>query len=1134
MTRRRLISLIAFAALIVLLLAGGISVRNALLGRLKREIQSVFNYSRIRLSAFPPGVVFEDVRSVSLSPYFSAGRVAVRMSLWALVSREKPLTVFIDRPVLRISDITSGGKKDKTKPFFPFPFDIEKGLINGGEIYYRGKERSFLAKGVRAFLRQEGEQFSFQAESDENTFLFDELSRPLEGKVKIALDGRGKNIVVKRVAFEGHDFYIKAAGTLTDPLNPEAELRVSFRIETPLLADALNLPFSWGGKARGEGFVRKTKEGISFQADVTSEALGLNSMLLESVSGRVGFSDKEGGWVDLAVRKSPAPGGRLRLKFRKGVLRGTVQGLPLDPVMEYVAIPWPVKSFAWGSFSIVNRRLEADAEFRDADLTARSGKYPFNGRVRLSWDGGRKIEFSSDSLSSGFALVEVDGKVVLGENVDVLIRGDVGDVRQAREFTSIILAKEFVFPEIRGGGEATLFINGDIRSPRVKGEFSFSPAGFDRFEAAAVSGSAEVFRGSFFGGFRVEDPFLNGKINLLVSPDGLDAEFQLQDGDVDKILSGLNISFPLRGRGSGNFQVREKNGNFEVAGGFSTRRAELAGLTLNDLSGRLEWKEGTLLVSGLKGSLYGGAVAGSVQYGTLMQEYDLDLKGEAVDLSNFAAGLAGKLLFELKGQGMLGQNQALGVFEISGLNYSPFAEMEARGKVEVQFTENRLLLGLRGNFHPGENEFKADLRIPLAGKRFSADFKGSFTNFDLFLPWKGAKGKVNYLGEVAGTDSVPRVSCAIDFQGPLFPFPKFAHALTDYSGLIFVQNGKASVRSFQGKMGGGDVQGSGELVLGRGGVEKFDLSVEGKNLLLSPMERTRALADGSLRFIKEGERLALEGLFSVHRLSWRREILERLSFSSSPDYESSEEPDFFDPLTLNIRFKADDDAWMENELGRVRGRFDLTVTGSVKDPIVLGEIEALGGEIHFQDRQFKVLTGRVSFFNPQATEPYLDFKGETYVKDYRVAFSLSGLATQLRPEFSSAPPLPPEDILALLAVGESFKRTYSYDASTRLSTASFLSFQLAEEAQKRAEKIFSLDRFRIDPFILGYSTEFTARLTVGKKVSKNLFILYSTNLTTQREEIVRLEWELGDNLSFVGVRDEIGRLSFDIKIRKRF
>jgi translocation and assembly module TamB len=130
--------------------------------------------------------------------------------------------------------------------------------------------------------------------------------------------------------------------------------------------------------------------------------------------------------------------------------------------------------------------------------------------------------------------------------------------------------------------------------------------------------------------------------------------------------------------------------------------------------------------------------------------------------------------------------------------------------------------------------------------------------------------------------------------------------------------------------------------------------------------------------------------------------------------------------------------------------------------------------------------------------------------------------------------LPPEDVLALLALGEAFKRPYSTETSTQLSTASLLSFRLTEEAQKRAQSLFSLDRFRIDPFLMGSSAEMTARLTVGKKISRDFFIYYSTNLTRQTEEIIRLEWDLSNELSIVGTRNELGRISFDVKIRRRF
>jgi len=307
---------------------------------------------------------------------------------------------------------------------------------------------------------------------------------------------------------------------------------------------------------------------------------------------------------------------------------------------------------------------------------------------------------------------------------------------------------------------------------------------------------------------------------------------------------------------------------------------------------------------------------------------------------------------------------------------------------------------------------------------------------------------------VKGPLSSLEVKGAVDFKGSVFPLPGFAHAFRDYSGLMFVENSLLTFRSLQATLGGGDVQGAGELKLGADGIELIDLKLEGTNLLISPVERTRALADGMLNLIKGPDQFIMKGDLFAHRLSWRREVNEEFFFYSTPYYQQEREPGFFDDLTLDIRLRADDNAWIENSLGRVRTRFDLTVGGSVSEPVILGDIEALDGDINFQDRKFKLLVGRVNFVNPVSTEPYISFLGETYVKDFRVTFSLEGLLDNLNPEFTSSPPLPPEDVLALLALGEAFRRTYSYDTSTQLSTASLISFQLSEEAKlgKKSQK----------------------------------------------------------------------------------
>jgi hypothetical protein len=1132
---KKIRSLIIFSAIILLFLGAGVVIKNILLNQIKKNIEASFYYDHLHMSFFPPLLVMEEVRTRTITPFFTAEKISMSLSYKSLLTRQRPFQVEIEHPVLKISESPAKDETGTKRQFeLSFPVLVEQGLIKDGEFYFQGKEVSFQSKGVKAVFIQRKNEFSLEADAEENVF-FPGSARPrLEGKINVFIESRGQKIHVKKLKIDSKDFWVESEGSLVNPLDPELNLKTSFRASVPLVIEFLHLPFEWKGDTEGEGILARTGEGISFEADFTSNNFHLNGVDMGEMSGKI-HSDRSGRTVEFNYRRGSMPREYVKVHFAGKKVEGTLRGAFLDPVIKYFALNLPIASPAWGSFYLNEEKLEADIEFKDDYSRDKPGQYPFRGPLKLIWDLKKRVTISSPSLFSTFGEFDLEGILNVGQDLDITVQGGVTDLKQAREFTSILLSKNYAFPEIRGEGEADLHVFGDYYLPQVQAGFSFSPGGVGLFDVESVSGEAEIIEGDFFGRFNLEDPDMKGRIGLLSSQEGLKADIRLEQGLVERILRALNIDLSLEGNAQGNFEFRQKGEDIQVRGDFAGELLNFVGQDLREVSGKLEWRENTLSLSDLQFHLHQGVVKGSTTLGLLNQAFDIHIQGDDIDLSSLYSGVTGKLRFLLDGKGIFGKDFALGPFEIKDLYHSPFQKTEARGLARFSHSQGKLGLDLSGNFSPGDNDFNVSFLIPTLEDSLSVGIRGSFSNLDLLLPWaKGVRGRVNYLGEVKGPKASPQVKGAIDFNGSIFPWPGFAHAFRDYSGLMFVENNKLTFRSLRAELGGGDVQGSGELLIGDGGIEIIHAKLEGKNMLLSPLERTRALADGTLNLIKEPGRFVLGGDIYAHKLSWRREIEEQVVFYSKPYYEMEKKPGFFDDLTLNIRLRADDDAWMENSLGRIRGRFDLTVTGSVSEPVITGEMEGLGGDVNFQDRKFKLLVGRVNFINPTSTQPYLNFKGETHVKDYRVTFSLDGLLDHLNPEFTSSPPLPPEDVLALLALGDAFRRTYSYDTSTRLSTASLISFQLSEEAKKRAEGLFTIDRFRIDPFVMGSSAEMSARLTVGKKISRNFFILYSTNLTTQREEIARLEWELTDDISIVGIRDEEGRISFDVKIYKRF
>jgi hypothetical protein len=1135
MTRKRLGSLIAFAVLVAVLLGGGIYLRNFLRGQVRKKIESVVSYAGIHLHVFPPSLVLEDVRTVSPSPFFSAKRVSFVLPFRSLFKNEKPLAVFIDQLVIRIT-ARPGGAESKEKPglSLALPFAIERGLIRGGEFTFSGGKKNFQMRGLKASLALKDNAFMIRAEAAESSLLLEPGRKPLEGKLELWLESRGNRLRLNKFVLSGRDAWVKVKGNLFGRLDPQGTLQVSLRADMDSIAKILGIPFDWGGRIGGEGELSRTRDEIRFVGDLGSGHLSLNRVPLEKTQGRVEYSTLRGVRVQMNLQKNSGSESVL-IQAASGRVEGEVRGVHLEPILALSSLPWPVSSPAWGKFSLDDRGLVADFDLRPTDSPVPPGKYPFAGPVRFSWDRKNEFRFSSPRLDSGFGRLDLDGRFVLGQEVDISISGEVSDVKSAREFTSLILRRNLSFPEIRGSGIASVTVGGALSDVRVRIEFALSPAGFDRFNVEAAEGLVNIQQKTVSGQFRVGDPNIRGEVSLLNSPEGLDVGIKLGEGDLERILAGLGLRLPLRGTGAGDFRVQLRDDLINVSGGFSSPLILFKSQELRSVTGRLTWDGTSIAFPELAFDILNGRITGAWRLGVKNEVLEIDAAGENLDLNLLKPNLAGRLSFTLKGRGRLGEDEiGTGGFIVENLRWSPFPQVSSRGDLRLWMSRARLRLSASGLFSPGENDFSVVAEIPLVPDGLSIDIKGSLGNLDLLLPWHGAEGRVNYQAQIRGDPSSPRLSGVLEFQGPLLPVPQFAQAVTDYSGRVNFEGGQFSIRSLKGKLGGGDIQGSGEVTLGRGGEIGINCAIEGKGLTLSPLERTRALTDASVRLIKDNRRFVLEGNFGVRRLSWRREIQEKFSFSSQPYPVARQKPGFFDDLTLDLRLRADDNAWMENSLGRFRGRFDLTITGSIKAPILLGTIETISGEAYFQDRRFQILRGRLSFFNPSSIEPYLDFRAETFVKDYRVTITLTGLSRQLNPQFSSSPPLPPQDVLALLALGEAYRRQYRSETSSQLGTASLFSFTLTEAAQKGAEKLFSLDRFRVDPFLLGSSAEMTARLTVGKKISRDFYVYYSTNLTRQTEEIIRLEWDLSNEFSIVGTRNEIGRLSLDVKVRKRF
>jgi hypothetical protein len=1139
---------IAVSLLVVGFLAGSLVVgRSVLVGEIRKEIRKTFAYAELRVQSLPPALVLEGVRTLTDPPLFRARSVRVEIPLLSLLRNRKAVSITFDSPEIRIGPDSLRPRPGRARAALALPFTIDRGVIRDGSVIFESGGRSFAARGLQARFTQRGEQFTLQAEADRAEYSSPADEVALSAGLEILLSGRGDDVTVQDLKVEGPAIRFEGRGRVRNYRDPEIELQTRFEVGTAELAAVLDLPFDWQGRAGGEGTFRREAGEISLETTVAADDLILCDVPMGRVRGGVRLEPGRDAEIDLVIQKPGLPAETLALAFGGGRVEGRAGRVFVDPVFNDIEVPWPVRSPVWGTFVLQDQKLEVAAEFRDPSLDRVGDKFAFLGKVDVSVDlRTREVLISTADLQSHFARLEARATIDLDGDIDTRIRGSVLDAKQAREFVSLILDETFDFDEIRGAGYADVRLSGRSADPVVEMRGTFSPGGFGPLNAAFVEADTRIDDRGFAGTFRIDDPEVRGEVRVTAGPEVTEVEIRGGEGELSRVFPALDIPVALRGRASGDFKiVLAASGEEDYSGTFTSPELSGYGYVADDVSGRLEFKDGTLSFPEIALGLYGGRFEGRLLVGIDSGEFDFGLRGAGVDLSLLSPDAAGSLSLTLDGRGVFGTDTLGGTFDVRDLLFSPLERTDAAGKIELGTEDGLVILGLRGQLSPGENPFEARIAIPLSGEPFTGVVKGTLGNLDLLLPWDGARGRVDYTADVAGTDGPARVTVATNFQGPVLPLPGFPYALREFSGAANYAEGKLTVAAFSGQLGGGAVRGSGELGTGPDGIETIDMRAEAADMNLSPAERVRALVDGTLRMLKDTQRFVLEGDLLIRRMNWRREIDEGFSFSSAAVPEEDTGPSFFDGMSLNLRLRGDDNILLENSLGRFSARFNLSATGSIESPVLLGDLDIRSGDLYFQDRTFRVLNGRLSFTDPLNAEPYLDFRGETYVKDYRVTLTMNGPISRLRPEFLSSPPLPPDEIMSLLALGEAFRRTYytySMDRSTAMSTASLLTYQIADQAKRRTSGLFALDRFRIDPYFPESAPgSIAARLTVGKKLASNLLLIYSTVLANssvqaEKEEvpIFRMEWDISRRFSLVGGRDDRGKLSFDVKYRRRF
>jgi autotransporter translocation and assembly factor TamB len=369
-------------------------------------------------------------------------------------------------------------------------------------------------------------------------------------------------------------------------------------------------------------------------------------------------------------------------------------------------------------------------------------------------------------------------------------------------------------------------------------------------------------------------------------------------------------------------------------------------------------------------------------------------------------------------------------------------------------------------------------------------------------------------------------------------------SITSVNGQLSFEGNNVRLEDITGNIGGGKVQIAGDAILtpDQIGIESMNVRIGAENVRVTYAEGLRPVTDGALVLRGTWQNPLLEGNLQIRSMSYQSQFEKFLALLQSPGGLGNSSSTM-SRLNLSIHVEGNRNISIKNELTETQAQISLDLRGTVGSPSITGHIEARGGTLLFQGRQYEITRGNIDFVNPFVIEPVVDVQAEADLRNYRVILAITGRGEKLRIEMRSDPALPDLEVFSLIAGGKTREEMIASSAQQGAVKSSEELFPGAAAAvlvdllRSRVGETLGLpglDRFRIDPLPLGTEKSALARITVPIQVSKDLSITYSQDLSSNAQQIIQIEYFISKDLSIIATRDENGSLGLDVKRRQRF
>jgi translocation and assembly module TamB len=348
------------------------------------------------------------------------------------------------------------------------------------------------------------------------------------------------------------------------------------------------------------------------------------------------------------------------------------------------------------------------------------------------------------------------------------------------------------------------------------------------------------------------------------------------------------------------------------------------------------------------------------------------------------------------------------------------------------------------------------------------------------------------------------------------------------NGTLTLANGRIQITDLKGQAGGGDLSIGGSI-----GYQpmQFDVAINAQSVRLLYPDGIRSVFDGNLAMTGTPETSALNGRVLINSLSFTPDFdLASFMSQSAGGSVPTSTNSFSNNMRLNIAVQSTENLQAVSSEVSVEGSANLRVIGTAAEPVIVGRADLNSGDIFFMKNRYHLERGILNFVNPTRTEPTVNILITTVIQQYNLSLGLLGPVDKLRTTYTSEPPLPPVDIINLIARGE----TTESSTASNFDANQVLAAGLASQVSSRIGKLAGLSSLTIDPTLGGTNGNPSARVAIQQRVTRNFLFTFSTDVTQPQEEVVQGEYQISKRWSVTATRDQYGGYAFDGRFHTTF